>query len=66
MEVKRFLISGVQLDNNISTGLSFRSIDIFRASGVRGGECSLAVVLVNDVDTGWGDGAILASIRLTK
>ena len=62
MGVKRFLISGGQLDNNISGQASHfvRSMYTKASESIRGGECSLAVVLVNDVDTGlgrWGDTA---------
>lgn len=56
MGVKRFLISGGQLDNPIPGQPSsfIRSSYIRASESIRGGEASLAVVLVNDVDTGLG------------
>ena len=62
MGVKRFLISGGQLDNHISGQASHlvRTTYLKASESIRSGECSLAVVLVNDVDTGlgsWGDTA---------
>jgi hypothetical protein len=62
MGVKRFLISGGQLDNNISGQAAHfvRNTYIRASESIRSGECSLAVMLVNDVDTGlgsWGDSA---------
>jgi hypothetical protein len=62
MGVKRFLISGGQLDNHISGHASHlvRTTYLRASESIRSGECSLAVVLVNDVDTGlgsWGDTA---------
>lgn len=62
MGVKRFLISGGQLDNPIPGQPSsfIRSTYIRASESIRSGECSLAVVLVNDVDTGlgtWGKSA---------
>jgi hypothetical protein len=62
MGVKRFLISGGQLDNNISGQAAHfvRNTYIRASESIHSGECSLAVMLVNDVDTGlgsWGDSA---------
>jgi ATP-dependent 26S proteasome regulatory subunit len=62
MGVKRFLISGGQLDNHISGHASHlvRTTYLRASESIRSGECSLAAVLVNDVDTGlgsWGDTA---------
>ena len=56
MGVKRFLISGGQLDNPVpGQPSSFIRTSYIRASeSIRSGEASLAVVLVNDVDTGLG------------
>lgn len=62
MGVKRFLLSGGQMDNPI-TGQPSRLIRDYyiRASdAITRGECSMAVVLINDIDTGlgsWGDAA---------
>lgn len=56
MGVKRFLISGGQLDSPIpgQTASLVRSIYIKASDSIRSGECSLAVVLINDIDTGLG------------
>ena len=56
MGVKRFLISGGQLDNPVpGQPSSFIRTSYIRASeSIKSGEASLAVVLVNDVDTGLG------------
>lgn len=56
MGVKRFLISGGQLDNPVpGQPSSFIRTSYIRASeSINSGEASLAVVLVNDVDTGLG------------
>ncbi|MEJ2333920.1 MAG: AAA family ATPase [Desulfobulbaceae bacterium] len=56
MGVKRFLISGGQLDNPIpgQPARLVRSIYIKASDSIRSGECSLAVVLINDIDTGLG------------
>lgn len=62
MGVKRFLISGGQLDNHLSGQASqlVRTTYIRASESIRSGECSMAVVLINDVDTGlgtWGESA---------
>lgn len=56
MGVKRFLVSGGQLDNPVSGQPSafIRQTYIRASESIRSGEASLAVVLVNDVDTGLG------------
>ena len=56
MGVKRFLVSGGQLDNPIAGQPSafIRQTYIRASQSIRSGEASLAVVLVNDVDTGLG------------
>lgn len=56
MGVKRYLISGGQLDNPVpGQPSSFIRTSYIRASeSIKSGEASLAVVLVNDVDTGLG------------
>jgi hypothetical protein len=56
MGVKRFLISGGQLDSPLSGAPAHlvRQSYIQASESIRGGECSLAVVLINDVDTGLG------------
>jgi hypothetical protein len=56
MGVKRFLVSGGQLDNPIAGHPSafIRQTYIRASESIRSGEASLAVVLVNDVDTGLG------------
>ena len=56
MGVKRFLISGGQLDNSINGDSAHivRATYIRASESLRGGECSLAVVLINDIDTGLG------------
>lgn len=58
MGVKRFLISGGQLDNSINgeSAHIVRQTYIRASEALRGGECSLAVVLINDIDTGLGGG----------
>ena len=68
MGVKRFLISGGQLDNNISGQAAHfvRSTYIRASESVRGGECSLAVMLVNDVDTGLGAWGSTASYTISQ
>ena len=71
MGVKRFLISGGQLDNNISGQAAHfvRNTYIRASESIRSGECSLAVMLVNDVDTGlgsWGDSAISGQSTFTS
>ena len=60
MGVKRFLISGGQLDNPVSgqPAQLVRSMYIKASNSLRSGECSLAVVLINVIDTGlgsWGE-----------
>jgi SpoVK/Ycf46/Vps4 family AAA+-type ATPase len=60
--VKRFLISGGQLDNPVAgqSASLVRSTYIRASDAIRSGECSLAVVLINDIDTGlgrWGESA---------
>lgn len=60
MGAKRFLISGGQLDSPISgqPAQLIRTTYIKASESIRGGESTLAVVLVNDIDTGlgsWGD-----------
>ena len=62
MGVKRFLLSGGQMEDPIAGQAAqlIRSTYIRASESIRGGECSLAVVLVNDVDTGlgsWGEAA---------
>lgn len=54
--VKRFLISGGQLlsDTSGAPAELIRSTYIKAGRAVRGGECSLAAMLINDVDTGLG------------
>ena len=56
MGVKRFLVSGGQLDNPIAGHPSafIRQTYIKASETIRSGGASLAVVLVNDVDTGLG------------
>jgi len=56
MGVKRFLISGGQFDNSISgeSAHIVRQTYIRASEALRSGECSLAAVLINDVDTGLG------------
>jgi ATP-dependent 26S proteasome regulatory subunit len=56
MGVKRFLISGGQLDNHLPGQASHlvRTMYIRASESIRSGECSMAVVLINDVDTGLG------------
>lgn len=56
MGVKRFLISGGQLDSKFSgePAQLVRQSYIQASESIRSGECSLAVVLINDVDTGLG------------
>jgi hypothetical protein len=56
MGVKRFLVSGGQLDNPVSGQPSafIRQTYIRASESIRSGEATLAVVLVNDVDTGLG------------
>lgn len=56
MGVKRFLVSGGQLDNPVAGHPSafIRQTYIRASQSIRSGEASLAVVLVNDVDTGLG------------
>lgn len=56
MGVKRFLVSGGQLDNPIAGQPSafIRQTYIRASESIRSGEATLAVVLVNDVDTGLG------------
>jgi hypothetical protein len=68
MGVKRFLISGGQLDNPIpGQPSSFIRRTYIRASeSIRSGECSLAVVLVNDVDTGLGTWGISAKHTINQ
>ena len=62
MGVKRFLLSGGQMDNPISGQPSrlIRDYYIRASDAIQRGECSMAVVLINDIDTGlgsWGDAA---------
>lgn len=54
--VKRFLISGGQLlsDTSGAPAALIRTMYIKAGRAVRGGECSLAALLINDVDTGLG------------
>jgi hypothetical protein len=56
MGVKRFLISGGQMDSPVpgQTASLVRSIYIKASDSISSGECSLAVVLINDIDTGLG------------
>lgn len=56
MGVKSFLISGGQLDSDIAgqSAQLVRSTYIEASMRVRRGECSLAAVLINDIDTGLG------------
>ncbi len=56
MGVKRFLVSGGQLDNPVAGQPSafIRQTYIRASESIRSGEATLAVVLVNDVDTGLG------------
>jgi len=56
MGVKRFLISGGQFDNLISgeSAHIIRQTYIRASEALRSGECSLAAVLINDIDTGLG------------
>lgn len=56
MGVKRFLISGGQFDNSISgeSAHIVRQTYIRASESLRSGECSLAAVLINDIDTGLG------------
>lgn len=56
MGVKRFLVSGGQLDNPVAGHPSafIRNTYIRASESILSGESSLAVVLVNDVDTGLG------------
>jgi len=54
--VKRFLISGGQFDNSVSGDSAHivRQTYIRASEALRSGECSLAAVLINDIDTGLG------------
>jgi ATP-dependent 26S proteasome regulatory subunit len=56
MGVKRFLISGGQLDSPLAGEPAHlvRQYYVQASESIRGGECSLAVVLINDIDTGLG------------
>ncbi|HLE14874.1 MAG TPA: AAA family ATPase [Anaerolineales bacterium] len=56
MGVKRFLISGGQMESPVAGAPAqlIRSTYIKASESIRGGECSMAVVLVNDIDTGLG------------
>lgn len=56
MGVKSFLISGGQLDSDIAgqSAQLVRSTYIEASTSVKRGECSLAAVLINDIDTGLG------------
>jgi hypothetical protein len=56
MGVKRFLISGGQLESPLSgePAQLIRQSYIRASESIRGGESSLAVVLINDIDTGLG------------
>jgi SpoVK/Ycf46/Vps4 family AAA+-type ATPase len=56
MGVKRFLISGGQLESHLSgePARLIRTSYLQAGESIRGGECSLAAVLINDVDTGLG------------
>lgn len=62
MGVKRFLLSGGQMDRSsqgLSSGL-VRSTYIQASEAIRSGACSMAVLLINDIDTGlggWGEAA---------
>lgn len=62
MGVKRFLLSGGQMDSSaagLSSGL-VRSTYIQASEAIRSGACSMAVLLINDIDTGlgsWGEAA---------
>jgi hypothetical protein len=70
MGVKRFLISGGQLDNSIAgeSAHIVRATYIRASESLRGGECSLAAVLINDIDTGlgsWGESVQYTVNQLT-
>jgi hypothetical protein len=56
MGVKRFMISGGQFDNVVSgeSAHIVRKTYLRASEALRSGECSLAAVLINDVDTGLG------------
>jgi hypothetical protein len=56
MGVKRFLISGGQMESPVAGGAAemIRTMYIRASESIRGAECSMAVVLVNDIDTGLG------------
>ena len=56
MGVKRFLLSGGQMESPIpgQPAHLVRTTYIQASENMRGGGCSLAVVLINDVDTGLG------------
>lgn len=57
MGVRRFVISGGQLESAIDGEPAFllRSVYLKASEAMRSGECSMAVILFNDVDTGLGD-----------
>lgn len=56
MGVKRFLLSGGQLESPVpgQAAQLVRGTYLRAGESIRGGECSMAVVLVNDIDTGLG------------
>jgi hypothetical protein len=60
MGVKRFLISGGQMESPVTgqPAQLIRNYYIRASEAIRGGECAMAVVLINDIDTGlgaWGE-----------
>jgi hypothetical protein len=57
MGVRRFVISGGQLESAIEGEPAYllRSVYLRASEAMRSGECSMAVILFNDVDTGLGD-----------
>lgn len=57
MGVKRFVISGGQLESATEGEPAYllRSVYVKASEAMRSGECSMAVILFNDVDTGLGD-----------
>ncbi len=68
--VKRYLISGGQLDSPDSgePAQLVRSTYLRASEGIRGGESSLAVILINDIDTGlgaWGDQSLFTMNQQT-
>lgn len=68
--VKRYLISGGQLDSPDSgePAQLVRTTYLRAGEGIRRGESSLAVILINDIDTGlgsWGDQSIFTMNQQT-